>query len=214
MMPEDTLDQYAEVIDQLRRGYDGSAADRDGQPKAAWKLVERDAFLARIRKEGRKSLLEIGAGTGEDSLFFQQAGLEVVATDLSPEMVSRCRAKGLDARTTDVLSLDFPEASFDTVWTINCLLHVPNTHFSEALMTIRKLLVPSGLLFLGVYGGEPFEGTQPDDWHEPPRFFSFRTDEEIKHLACRQFEMVDFHVVEPDGVHFQSLTLRRPSEEP
>jgi SAM-dependent methyltransferase len=34
-------------------------------------------------------LLELGAGTGQDSLFFQENGLAVVATDLSPRMVER-----------------------------------------------------------------------------------------------------------------------------
>ena len=57
------------------------------------------------------------------------------------------------------------------------------------------------------------EGPAEDDRHEPPRFFSWRTDEQIKGFAARYFSLVDFHVVEPGQLHFQSLTVRRPEEE-
>jgi len=62
---------------------------------------------------GAASLLEVGAGTGQDSLYFQEQGLRVLCTDLSPAMVELCQAKGLDARIADFLSLDVPPASFD-----------------------------------------------------------------------------------------------------
>ena len=166
-------------------------------------------FLERIRNEGKTRLLEVGAGTGQDSLFFQEAGLDVVAADLSSEMVARCRAKGIDAHVMDFLSLDFPAGSFDAVYALNCLLHVPNADLPVALKAIRDLLAPGGLFFLGVYGGEAREGIADEDWHDPPRFFSSRTDAEIQRFAADHFEIVNFHVVEPESFHFQSLTLRR-----
>lgn len=49
-----------------------------------------------------------------------------------------------------------------------------------------------------------------NDQHEPPRFFSLRTDEQIKGFAARYFSLVDFHVIERGEHHFQSLTMRRP----
>lgn len=78
--------------------YDSAADRRDEQVKQPWKLAEREQFLGRLRAEQCTRLLEIGAGTGQDSAFFAGHGLEVVATDMSPEMVARCRDKGLDAR--------------------------------------------------------------------------------------------------------------------
>jgi SAM-dependent methyltransferase len=39
-------------------------------------------------------VLEIGAGTGQDSAYFQEEGFAVVAADLSAVMVEHCRAKG------------------------------------------------------------------------------------------------------------------------
>jgi hypothetical protein len=43
----------------------------------------------------------------------------------------------------------------------------------------------------------------------PPRFFSFRGDEQLQEYVRQSFEIVDFHVVGSDEQRFQSLTLRR-----
>ena len=72
------------LIGNLREAYDKRAAWRDERPYPEWKEKERANFLAYLQRENKRTLLEIGAGPGRDSLFFQQNGLDVVATDLSP----------------------------------------------------------------------------------------------------------------------------------
>ena len=74
--------RYQDVIGPLRTAYDARAAWRDRQSKEAWKLAEREVFLERIRTDGGRRLLEIGAGSGQDSAFFAGNGLDVVAVDL------------------------------------------------------------------------------------------------------------------------------------
>jgi SAM-dependent methyltransferase len=133
-----------------------------------------------------------------------------VAVDLAPAMVARCRERGIDARVMDFRRPDLPPESFDAVYALNCLLHVPNTDLPDVLSAIHVLLRPTGLFFLGVYGGAQEEGIAEHDWHDPPRFFSFRSDEQIQRFAAPYFEIVDFHVVDTERIHFQSLTLRRP----
>jgi SAM-dependent methyltransferase len=150
----------------------------------------------------------VGAGTGQDSLFFMTHGLDVVAADLSPRMVERCRSKGVDARVMDVLNLDFSAASFDAVYAMNCLLHVPDADLPAVLERIRAVLRPGGLFYFGAYGGSGEEGTAEQDTHDPPRFFSWRTDTHVQQVVGRFFTIVDFHVAEPDGFHFQSLTAK------
>jgi SAM-dependent methyltransferase len=202
--------RYQEVTESLRTAYDGAVEHRDRTEKAPWKITERAGFLRRLRDEGCQRLLELGAGTGQDSVFFAGHGLQVVATDLSPKMVACCREKGLDARVMDLLHLDFPAESFDAVYTLNCLLHVPNADLPAAGEVIASVLRPGGLFFLGVYGHDVAEeGPFEDGIHHPPRFFSWRTDEQIQQFARRHFDIVDFHVVAPERQHFQSLTLRR-----
>jgi SAM-dependent methyltransferase len=205
--------EYELIRRDLQASYgEASAERRDRFEKQAWKLTERAEFLRRLQQGSCRTLLEVGAGTGQDSRYFADAGLDVTATDLSPEMVSRCQAKGLAARVMDFSEPEFEPASFDAVYAMNCLLHVPNSELPSVLALIRDLIRPGGLFFMGVYGGSGTEGPADDDDHVPPRFFSWRTDEQIQAFARQCFKLVDFHVVQhgADRDRFQSLTLRRP----
>jgi SAM-dependent methyltransferase len=203
---------YQQVIDTLRAAYSRESAEqRENTEKEDWKTVERQLFLSLLQQEKKTTLLEIGAGTGKDSLFFQQNGLRVVCTDLSPAMIALCRAKGLEAYEMDFLHLDFAPASFDAVYALNCLLHVPGAALPAVLQNIRDLLRPSGLFFLGVYGGFEKEGINEKDYHDPPRFFSHHTDEYMLEAIAPYFDLVTFKVIAwPERtLHFQSMTLRR-----
>jgi SAM-dependent methyltransferase len=204
---------YDEIRTGLLASYGAEGASRrDRLEKPQWKVTEMAEFLRRLQAEGCGSLLEIGAGTGQDSAYFAAAGLDVTATDMSPEMVSYCRAKGLDARVMDFSKPDAGLGPFDALYAMNCLLHVPNAELPAVLESLRRLLRPGGLFYLGAHGGSGEEGPLADDEHIPPRFFSFRTDEQILQFTRASFEVEDFHsvLVGSDGYRFQSLTLRRP----
>lgn len=204
---------YDQIITNLRQSYDRTAEERDQHEIESWKIKERAYFLALLHQQGKQNLLEIGAGPGWHGKFFQDNGLTVVCTDLSPEMVRLCRAKGLMAYAMDFLNLDFPERSFDAIYALNCLLHVPKKDLPQVLRTLRALLRPAGLFYLGLYGGKEHDGVWPEDHHEPKRFFSFHTDEQIRQVVTECFELLYFKQVplegEDLGFHFQSLILRR-----
>lgn len=203
---------YNEIIAGLRDAYDRSASERERTSKAPWKQEQRWRFLATVRAEGKGTLLEIGAGTGQDALFFQQEGLDVTCIDLSPAMVALCQQKGLRAFVQDFLHLDFPPASFDAVYALNCLLHVPKRDLPAVLEAIRQVLRPDGLFYLGLYGGCDSEGVWADDQHEPRRFFSFHTDDGIREAVQPHFGVLSAERVALDpasALHFQALLLRR-----
>jgi len=103
------VEEYYRVVADLRQAYGPTAAAaRDGQEKEAFKVDARRHFRELLRDRGATSLLEVGAGTGHDSLYFQGEGLRVLCTDLSPAMVELCQAKDLDARVADFLGLGVP----------------------------------------------------------------------------------------------------------
>jgi len=210
---------YQQVIDRLRESYNRNAVERERYGIEAWKVEERQHFLDVLTQEGKHSLLEIGAGPGRDSQFFQDKGLDVTCTDLSPEMVELCRAKGLNAHVMDFLNLDFQPETFEAVYALNCLLHVPKKDLGGVLATIQRLLKPNGLFYMGVYGNENFEGVWPLDEYVPKRFFSFHTDEAIKKIVSQYFEIIYFKAVSLDQAdhderHFQSIILRREHPHP
>lgn len=197
----------------LRRAYAQQAGSRDQRSIQPWKIEERQRFLQRLQAAGAVSLLEIGSGTGQDAEFFAANGLQVLATDLTPENVAACRQKGLQARVMDVCKLDLPDAQFDSVFSLNCLLHLPKTEFPKALREISRVLKPGGLFYLGLYGGNDSEGIYEEDTYEPKRFFSFWSDEALRNELEKAFEVLEFRTLaleDEGGLTFQSVSLRNP----
>ena len=197
----------------LRESYGRKAWERDLDAIQPWKSEERLRFLTLLQSEEKRTLLELGAGPGKDGKFFHDHGLEVVCTDLSSEMVALCKEKGLAAHVMDLSDLDFPPDAFDAAYALNCLLHLPRRELPAALHGIQTVLKPTGLFYLGVYGGRDHEGVWSADLYEPKRFFSFYTDEHLQEIVSASFDIRSFRRIalgeRADGLHFQSLILRK-----
>jgi SAM-dependent methyltransferase len=196
----------------LRTSYNRSAQERENYSKQSWKVEERANFLALLQREHKQRLLEIGSGPGHDSKFFQDQGLETVCIDLSPAMVALCQQKGLEAYVMDMTEISFPDSSFEAVYALNSLLHLPKVEFITCLQQINRLLKTGGLFFLGVYGGYEHEGIWERDSYEPQRFFSFFSDEHLEQEVSKVFDVLTFKqiILEPDDpIHFQSLILKK-----
>ncbi len=192
--------------------YDQYAQDRDKGRTHEWKIQEQGRFMSLLKAERKRTVLEIGAGPGKMSQFFRDNGFEVTSTDISSEMIRLCREKDLPACVMDFCNMAFPDKSFDAVWALNCLLHVPKKELPEALESIRDVLKPTGLFYMGVYGGREFEGIWGEDYYTPKRFFSFYPDEQIKEVVGKLFGIQYFNVLDPGQDHFQSMILRKTRE--
>ena len=198
--------------DDLRKTYDRQANQRDAGSIQEWKVEERANFLYLLQKEDKRTLLEIGSGPGRDGGFFQKQGLQVTCIDLSPEMIRLCRQKGLTAYVMDMTNLIFPTNSFDAVYALNSLLHLTKAELPTVLRQIDSLLKPTGLFFMGVYGGSEFEGILEDDRNDPKRFFSYFADDHLQKVVSPVFDILSFRqipVQRADNRHFQSLVLRK-----
>lgn len=198
----------------LRRAYAKQVANREASSKQDWKLVARADFLQRLQAAGARTLIEFGSGPGQDALYFQEQGLEVLATDLTPEHVAACRQKGLRAMVMDLCDVQLNGETFDAAFSLNTLLHLPKEEFPLAMENILGALEPGGLFYLGVYGGRDSQGVYEDDVYEPKRFFSFYSDDALKMALSPYFELVTFEVVllnEADDLHFQSVVLQKPA---
>jgi hypothetical protein len=127
-------------------------------------------------------------------------------------MVEMCRRRGLNAQVMDVVDLQLQPKAFQAAYSMNSLLHVPNSDLEHALVSIRNALEPGALCYIGVYGAKAsFEGILASDFHTPQRFFSFRTNEQLLDVAERVFRVEDFHVLDTIWP-YQSLTLRVESQ--
>lgn len=201
-----------ELRDSLREAYNKYAQERETYAMQDWKIDLRSNFLSLLQKEQKKTLLEIGAGTGRDSKFFQDEGLDVVCIDLSPAMVDLCKQKGLTAYMMDMAEVQFPAGSFDAVYSMNSLLHLTKAEFPAVLRNIDRLLKTDGVVFIGMYGGLEHEGVWENDSYDPKRFFSFFTDEHLKQEVTKVFDIISSESIHPnpeDNLDFQWLLLRK-----
>jgi SAM-dependent methyltransferase len=195
----------------LRQAYDLKAGERDSQPISDIRLGPRNAFAALLKRADKRTILELGSGPGNDGRYFKDQGFDILCTDLSPEMVRLCREKGLEARVMDNTNLDLPPASFDAVYTMNSLLHLPKQELPAVFAKIKRLLKPDGLFFLGLYGGIDFEGIWEEDHYQPKRFYSFFTEDRLKPILARQFQLLSFESIpsgsKKDNLDFQAAVL-------
>jgi len=103
-------------------------------------------LLSRVPGRCRR-ILEIGCGTGAFSRLLARRAENVLAIDLSPEMIRRARERSalhtnIDFVTADVMTLDLPDGRFDCVATLTTMHHLPA---EAALRKIRSALKPGGL---------------------------------------------------------------------
>jgi len=210
------------IKQNLRAYYNQEADIRNSGEKQDWKLQIRQHFYDTAKAENKQTLLELGAGTGHDSQFFMENGLQVVAIDLSAEMVKRCKEKSIEAYEMDFYDLGALGKTFDCIWAMNSLLHTPKADLPQVLQGINTVLNPNGLFYMGVYGGVNSENEYVNERAATPRFFSFYTDEELQEVLARHFEILSFkHYDLTTGaseffkqnnrgaVDFQSVVLRK-----
>ncbi len=191
----------------LRRAYDEDADRRDRVEPDAWRLAIVDDLAARVLGAGGGDrALELGCGTGQLAQRLGDTGLQVVAVDLSPAMVGRARARGVDALVADFTRLPFADASFDAALAFNSLLHVPQAELSAAFTEIRRVLAVGGLLTVVRWGGVNRQGPLPDDDLHPPRFYSTFTDADLLAQPIPGFTRLSTDVLHEhvnEGVHPQ-----------
>ncbi len=161
-----------ELKNNLIKYYDKYADERDSTEKGQWKIGLRDRFLKILKEENASEIIELGCGTGQDSLFFMENGLKVKAVDLSPKHIDNCVSKGIDASVMDIYEMDFEDGVFDGVYTMNCLLHIPKADLINVLNELKRIVKPNGLLYIGNYGGNE-EGIRRLEGRKTGRFFSF-----------------------------------------
>ena len=167
-------------------------------------------FLKFLQAEERETLLEIGCGPGGDALFFQNQGFRVLAVDNTPTMVKLTAEKGVPTQVLDCYDLDHINERFDAVYTMNCLLHIPKRDMNQILLLISKRLNDNGLMYLGIWGDENFEGIWEKDRYEPKRFFSFWKTEALLEVLQRSFRLEYYRRLEPhEGRVFNSLIARK-----
>ena len=203
------------VKDNLKRYYDTEAEIRNSESvKADWKVGVRGKFCGLIKRKNKRTLLELGAGAGYDSLFFMENGLSVTAIDLSGKMVIKCREKSVEAYEMDYYDLSALDRKFDCVYAINSLLHVPKKDLSHVLNEIYHILSNDGLFYMGLYGGRDTENEfVRNEVSDVPRFFAFHSESYLTTALSDKFIILNYEKLDVGANgeidFFHSITMRK-----
>ena len=137
-----------------------------------------EKFLYHIPKQG--TILDLGCGSGRDSLYFINQGYNVTAVDGSSAMCKLATDLiGKDVRHLTFQKLDYVE-SFDGVWACASLLHAAEKELPSILKKIATSIKPNGTLYASwKYGAS--ERTEM----VTGRFFCDMTEERIHELFSK-----------------------------
>ena len=98
----------------------------------------------------RPKILDLGCGGARDSVLFRAMGLQPICVDLSEVMCEAAKKEKLPVAIMDQENLAFQSESFDGVWARFSLFHSPPETMPEIVKNLRRLLKPSGVLFLAM----------------------------------------------------------------
>jgi len=119
--------------------------------------IEVDRHLRRVRNylEPRAAdrLLEVGCGRGYLTRLVQRIAPATTGIDVNAEAVANAVTGGL--RIMDAQRLEFPDASFDKIYSFHAIEHIPDV--ARALSEMDRVLKPGGTVLL-VYPAEPIRG--------------------------------------------------------
>ena len=173
-------------------------------------LIRRYEFQRFIDLLNGKKILDLGCGSGDHSLYFKERGLDVTAIDLSEEMIKLCKEKGLNAFVMDIERLDFKDNSFDGVWAVTSLLHIPKSKLPKVIKKLNLILKDNGILYVCVKEGEG-EGLVEDKSGNTSRFFAFWREEELKKLFEDYFVLIENEKVRLKNTTFLQAWFRKRS---
>jgi len=169
--------------------YNKNAKEFSEKFKGLMDLDRREEFQKFMNLIPRKRVLELGCGSGDHAYYFSQKGLDVTCVDLSEEMIKICKEKNLKAYVMDIENLDFEEESFDGIWAVTSLLHVPKSKINSVIKKLHDILRGDGVIFVCVKEGDGELFT--DDGDGAKRYFVFWREEDLMKEFERYFDVIE-----------------------
>jgi len=103
------------------------------------------------------TILDAGAGSGRDTLYFMNKGFSVVSIDASESIVEHCtRITGKECLLMNFEQMDFREC-FEGIWACASLLHIQRVSIDNVFFKLYQSLKPNGVLYASFKYGEKEE---------------------------------------------------------
>ncbi|MEG0565632.1 MAG: class I SAM-dependent methyltransferase [Hungatella sp.] len=162
-----------------------------------------------VLEEG-DTILDLGCGSGRDTLTFYELGYDVTPLDESGEMCKLAEIHtGLDVLQMACEDMEFEEV-FDGIWACGSLIHIPKNQMDGILTKLAEALCSQGILYISVQKGD-FEGFRGE------RYFSDYTEESLRNLVektglfeiLKLWETEDVRSTHPETVWLNLLVRKK-----
>ena len=167
IVSESGAEDYAELYySDLEAAFDGVAEHYDehilGNPMNVWLRNRSVNYLTKIFRPG-EVVLEVGCGTGTETLLLAQHGLKILAADISPKMLEVLTRKARNAGISDeivpihsrtyALKEKLEEMGYDNIDGAYSTYGAINTEprLDQLFQDLHSVIRPEGHLVLGVW---------------------------------------------------------------
>jgi SAM-dependent methyltransferase len=184
-------------------------------PVNYWRSLEYGLVLDRASFGVGDRVLDIGSPKLLSLYIAEKTGAAVTATDIDDYFVSEydllrqlreISAQSLRLGVADGRRLSYPNQSFDKVYSISVVEHIPDRGDTDCVREIARVLAPGGLCVLTV----PFWPTSRIDWREADFYWSHSSDAVPggKVFFQRRYSNEDLYdrLVRPSGLRLIELS--------
>ena len=145
-------------------------------------------FEKHLKDKG--TILDIGFGSGRDSLYFKSKGYDVYSIDPEEEFVKHAKELGLEhvykLKAEDIEYRNI----FDGIWACASLLHIPSKYLKEVFNRCALALKDNGVMYVSFKYGD-FEGIRNG------RYYCDLTEETIlPYLKESNLKVIDSFISE------------------
>lgn len=138
-------------------------------------------FLAHLSVGAR--ILDVGCGSGRDSLAFKNKGYEVEAIDYSVAMVQKAKElTGIEVKHQSFYDLEQVEC-FEGIWACASLLHCERRRLVDVIQKMLRALKVNGVIYLSFKYGD-------SDREKEGRYFTDLNEQQLAELL-EQLEQVE-----------------------
>lgn len=195
-------------MDSTLNYYSKNAKDYFEQTKDASMRMEQDKFLRYLPQKCH--ILDLGCGSGRDSLSFIKQGYKVTAVDGCKELCDLASNYiGQEVECCDFKDF-LRKDTFDGIWACASLLHLEVEDFIKVLKNLNKSLKKDGIMYIGLK-----KGNDTSSYHGE-RFFTYYSDRKLQEILKRtKFDIIDIFttgdVLNRNGVQWINVIVKKKS---
>lgn len=192
------------IIQDTQASYDQVAVEYSERFKDEMddKPFDRDCLDHLAREVGELGpICDMGCGPGQIARYLHRQGVKALGVDLSANMVAEAQRLNpeIHFHQGNMLSLPDPDNSWGGIAAFYCIIHIPREQIVEALLEMKRVLKPGGILLVTFHIGTEIKHL--DEWWEKSvnLDFAFYLPSEMEDwLREADFELKDTLIREPN----------------